>query len=916
MGPLLETKLHIPGRPQTRIVRSRLSDHFGQGSDAGVVVISAPAGSGKTTAVTEWLESLPGDDRCAAWVSLDERDNDPITFWTYVVAALRMALGDEFGLASSTLLQSSRAPLDAVVATLLNELLNVESDAVLVFDDYHVITATEIHESVALLLERLPPGARVVIASRADPPLPLGRLRVGGRLVEIRASDLRFTVAETAAYLDRAADATLSAVDVAALAERTEGWVAALQLAALSMQGRDDLSSFIAEFAGDDRYVVDYLAEEVLDRQGDDVRQFLLRTSILDRLSGPLCDAVTGQPGGRSTLERLERANLFLIPLDDRRQWYRYHHLFADVLRAHLSDENPDVTAELHGRASAWFEASGEMTEAIRHALAAGDPMRAADLVEAAIPAWRRDREESILRTWLQRLPSEVTRMRPLLIVALVAAPAANAGFEVDTEARLDEAERLVRLAAADHSGSGHDVVLGDRTQLRRLPATIEMYRAAHALSQGDLDRTQLHGRRALDIAPEDDHLERAAAAGLVGLAAWAGGDIDTACDGYTESMAGLRRAGHISDVLGCSVTLADLRLAQGRLRDATAVYRDGLGLSTSRSGPPLRGTADMHVGLSDVLLEIGDLDGALEHLHQSAELGEHNGLAQHPYRSRLAMARLHAARGDVDGAVALLDEAEAVYTTDFSPSIRPIPAVRAGLLADHGNLDEPMAWVRARGLSADDDLSYVGEFEHVTMARVLLAEFRAEQSTQSIVDAIRLLERVSVEVEADGRCGDLLEVLVLLALAEDARGDRPAAVAHLERAIALAEPEGYVRLLLDALPWIQPLLEAVATGGRSGTYAHRLLDTLETVGASTHHAVRRSTPQPLIDPLSGRELDVLRLLTSELTGPEIASELMISVNTMRTHTKSIYSKLGVTSRRAAVRHAEELQLLPRSGAK
>lgn len=904
MGPLLATKLHMPGRSETRIARPRLSEHLSRDGGASVVVISAPAGFGKTTAVSEWLDSLPVDGRRVAWLSLDERDNDPATFWTYVVAAFRTVFGSEFGVGSSALLQSSRAPLDAVIATLLNELLTVDADVVLVLDDYHVIVTPEIHDSVTLLLERLPSRARVVIASRADPPLPLGRLRVGGRLVEVRAGDLRFTAEETAAYLERAADATLSIVDVAALAERTEGWVAALQLAALSMHGRDDISSFIAEFAGDDHYIVDYLAEEVLDRQTDDVRQFLLRTSILARLSGPLCDAVTEQRGGRATLDRLERANMFLVPLDDRRRWYRYHHLFAEVLRAHLYDENPDTTPELHGRASVWFETNGEMTEAIRHALAAGDPTRAADLVEATIPAWRRDREESTLRTWLHQLPPEVTKMRPLLIVALVAAPAANAGFEADTEARLDEAERLLQLAATDDSESGHDAVLGDRTQLRRLPATIEVYRAAHALSQGNLDRTQLHGRRALDIAPEDDHLERAAAAGLVGLAAWAGGEIGVACDGYTESMAGLLRAGHFSDVLGCSVTLADLRLAQGRLRDATVVYQDGLALGTSQTGPPLRGTADMHVGLSDVLLEIGDLDGALEHLHRSAELGEHNGLAQHPYRSRLAMARLHAAQGEVDRAVALLDDAERVYTTDFSPSIHPIPAVRAGLLADHGHLDEPLAWVRERGLSADDDLTYLEEFEHVTAARVLLAEFRADGSTRLVDDAIRLLERVSVEAEASGRSGDLLQVLVLLALAEDARGDRAVAVAHLEQAIALAEPERYIRPFRDANPWIRPLLEAVAKHGPSATYIDRILD------GSTQRPERRAARQPLVDPLSERELDVLRLLTSELTGPEIARELLVSVNTMRTHTRNIYSKLGVTSRRAAVRHAEELQLL------
>lgn len=573
VGPLLETKLHVPGRSERRIARPRLCDDLGRVGGGSVALISAPAGFGKTTAVTEWLDSLPVEGRCVAWLSLDEGDNDPVTFWTYVVAALRTALGYDFGVASSTLMQSSRTPIDTVIATLLNELLAVDADVVLVLDDYHVVISPAIHASVTLLLGRLPSRVRVVIASRADPPVPLGRLRVGGRLVEVRASDLRFTADETARYLEQAAGAPLSTADVAALAERTEGWAAALQLAALSMHGRDDISSFIAEFAGDDRYIVDYLAEEVLDGQTDEVRRFLLRTSILDRLSGPLCDAVTEQRGGRSTLERLERANMFLVPLDDRRQLYRYHHLFADVLRAHLYEEDPDATSALHGRASAWFAANGEVTEAVRHALAAENPDRAADLLETAIPAWQRDRQEATIRRWLQLLPEDVMARRPVLIIGLVGALASVGELAADTGERLDNAQRLLEMSASGAADSGQ-VVVADEAQLRQLPAAIEMYRAALALMRGDLDGTRLHGRRALDIAPGDDHLVRAAAAALVGLAAWASGDVGAACEGYSESMAGLLRVGHNSDVLGCSVTLADLRLAQGRLREARRVLR------------------------------------------------------------------------------------------------------------------------------------------------------------------------------------------------------------------------------------------------------------------------------------------------------------------------------------------------------
>ncbi|MGB6059173.1 MAG: hypothetical protein WBF71_13030, partial [Microthrixaceae bacterium] len=551
VGPLLETKFHVPERLEKTVARPRLSEDLGDGSGPAVVVVSAAAGFGKTTAVTEWLQTLPSGDpsggsaggpaggpaggRCVAWLSLDERDNDPVTCWTYVIAALKKALGPDFGSGASALMQSSRVTLDAVVATLLNELLTVDREVVLVLDDYHVISTPEIHQSIALLLERLPSRSRVVIVSRSDPPLPLGRLRVSGRLVELRAKDLRFTVDETAEYLAGATGTsgaagtvgtTLSSVDVLALAERTEGWVAALQMAAISLRGRADASSFIADFAGDDRYIVDYLAEEVLDGQSDDVRQFLLRTSILNRLSGPLCDAVTRQSGGKATLDRLERANMFLVPLDDRRQFYRYHHLFADVLRAHLTDEDPQAISEMHHRASAWFESNGEMGESIHHALAAGDPHRAADLMEAAIPAWQRGRQEVTIRNWLLRLPADVIDRRPVLIMGLVGALASIGEFADDTEERLDRVERLLAVDRFADSDSGSDsgptsepqVVVVDEGRLRELPAAIEMYRAALALMRGDLDATKLHGNQALDLAPEDEHLVQAAAAALVGL--------------------------------------------------------------------------------------------------------------------------------------------------------------------------------------------------------------------------------------------------------------------------------------------------------------------------------------------------------------------------------------------------------------
>src|SRR5215211_4399452 len=384
-GPLLETKLHVPRRRHGLVPRPRLSERLSRGTESALTLVSAPAGFGKTTLLAEWLAAAPADERSAAWLSLDQRDNDPALFWTYLIAALQTA-AHGVGAGALSLLQSPQPPIEAVLATLLNDLHAISDDVVLVLDDYHVIDARDVQDGMAFLLGHLPPQIHLVIASRADPALPLARLRARRELVEIRAADLRFTPEEAATYLNGVMGLELTARDVAALEGRTEGWIAALQLAALSMQGRDDIAGFIAGFAGEDRYIVDYLVEEVLQRQPDDVRSFLLQTSVLGRLNGSLCDVVTGRDGGRAMLEALDRGNLFLVPLDDRRRWYRYHHLFADVLQAHLLDEQPDVAPSLHRRASVWHAENGDRSEAVDHALAGGDFERAADLIEPAIP--------------------------------------------------------------------------------------------------------------------------------------------------------------------------------------------------------------------------------------------------------------------------------------------------------------------------------------------------------------------------------------------------------------------------------------------------------------------------------------------------------------------------------------------------
>ena len=912
-GPLLETKLHVPRGRRGLVARPRLRERLSRGAESALTLVSAPAGFGKTTLLTEWLASYGADGRSAAWLSLDQRDNDAALFWSYFVAALQTA-SPEVGAGALSLLQSPQTPIESVLATLLNDLSAISDDVVLVLDDYHVIDARDVQDGMSFLLEHLPPQMHLVIASRADPALPLSRLRASGELVEIRAADLRFTPDEAAEYLNQKMGLVLTAQDVAALEGRTEGWIAALQLAALSLQGRDDIAGFIAGFAGDDRYIVDYLVEEVLQRQSGSVRSFLLKTSILSRLSGALCDAVTGQDGGKATLEALDRGNLFLVQLDDRRRWYRYQHLFGDMLRAHLLDEQPDGVRELNLRASDWYEHNGEPSEAIRHALAAEDFERAADLVEMAIPAMRSSRQEATLRRWLEALPGELVQVRPVLSVGYAGVLLLGGELE-GVEARLEDAERWLDAPTGTHLGpeASTEAVVVDDEEFRSLPGTIALYRATQALARGDVSGTVRHAERALELSPEEDHLRRASASGLLGLASWTSGDLEEAHRAYAECMAGLRRAGHVADTFGCAIALADIRSTQGRLGDAMHTCEEALQLASEQGGSVLRGAADMYVGMSELHRERNDLPTATQLLVRSQELGEHLGLPQNPYRWRVAMARIREAEGDLGAALDLLNEADRLYVSDYSPNVRPIPALRARVQVTQGALGEAVGWARERGLSVDDDLTYLREFEHITLARILLAQHTAGRAESSLLEVTRFLERLLREAEEGERTGSVIEILELQAIAHQTHGDIRAALASLQRALTLAEPEGYVRVFVDLGPPMAALLRAaarVAPGEGTGIardYVRRLLAAVRRSGGST--PVR----QGLIEPLSERELDVLRLLGTDLDGPDIARELVVSLNTVRTHTKNIYAKLGVNNRRAAVRMAEQLDLLSRT---
>jgi len=893
--PLLETKLHAPRRRRGLVARPRLTDRMIDETLPALTIVAAPAGFGKTTLLADWFASADQESRSIAWLSLDPRDNDPTVFWSYVIAAVQ-TIASGVGQGALSLLGSSQ-PVDSVVASLLNDLVGRADEVVLVLDDYHVIESVQLHESIGFLLEHLPPHVHLVLGSRADPPLPLARLRARGDLLEIRAADLRFTPDESAAYFNESMGLQLTPDDVGALEARTEGWIAALQLAALSMQGRDDTSGFIATFTGDDRFVVDYLAEEVLERLPDDVRDFLLATAIMDRFTGPLCDAVTGGSGGKAMLDRLDRANLFLVPLDDRRVWYRYHHLFADVLRARLLDDDPALANELHRRASDWHDTNDDRAEAISHALAGGHVERAAQLVELAAPELRQRRQEDTLRLWLEALPDEVFIDRPVLALSLVGARMAT-GDMAGVETLLEVVE-----SALDRSAP--PPIFFDGEQFEGLVAQVLVQRAGLALLAGDVDATIVHATRVLDLVEATDHFRRGSATALLALAHWTAGDLDTAERRYNDAISALVAADHLADMLGCSLALADIQIARGRLTDAKQTFDSGLRWTTDHPG--LRGAADMHAGLSEVLLERNDLDAAADHLQMSTDLGESAGLPQHAYRWRVAMARLCRARGDLEAALELIDDAAPLYDTDFFPPVRPVAAIRARVQLARGDVDAARAWVAERGLGVTDDLRYLQEYEHLTLARVLIARHATGHDVRSLDDALALLDRLLAAAEVGARIGSAIEILVLQATAHHARRDTAAAIGALEDALRRAEPEGHVRLFLHAGPGVTALLRSVASGERATPHARKILAATKVTGP----APLASPPSrsALVDELSARELDVLRLLRSDLSGPDIARELVVSVNTVRTHTKNIYMKLGVNNRREAVTRAGELGL-------
>ena len=897
--PILTTKLYTPSPRPELVVRPRLLERLNAGLHHKLTLISAPAGFGKTTLVSDWLASC---EREVAWLSLDEADSDPKRFLTYLLAALQTIEASLFAGVMASLASPQSPATETILTMLLNEMDRVENKLIFVLDDYHLVDAKEVDDMLTFLLEHLPSHLHLVITTREDPQLPLPRLRARDQLTELRASDLRFMPHEAADFLNRMMDLSLSAEEVESLESRTEGWVAGLQLAALSVQARDSRSEFIKSFAGDNRYVVDYLVEEVLQRQSREVKDFLLQTSILNQLNASLCDAVSERKNSGDILDKLERGNLFLIPLDDKRQWFRYHHLFAEVLYAHLRQEQEESVAILHGRASAWYEGQGLQADAIHHALAANDTERAADLIECAWAEMDRSLQFATWLRWLKALPEDVVAVRPVLRIGYAWALLDGGELEAG-EAELHKLELWLETTSIN------DMVIADEAQFQALPITIAEAHAYGAQSRGDTKSTVKYMREVLELLPEDEVFRRASATSLLALAQWVRGELAAAHKTFSESMHALTKAGHELMGVVAPFFLADIRQAQGRLGDAKTTCKTALELA-EKSGGIVPGMNELHVGLSEVALEQGDITEAETLLLRAKALGEGAVIPGTKYRWFVAMAQVKVAQEDFGAALELLDEAERWFIRTPISNLRSIDAIRARVWLRRGDLDKAQSWLHERGLIPQDELSYLLEFEHITLVRFLIAHYQRGQTLSPLHKANGLLKRLLQPAEAQQRAGSLIELYILQALVHEAQGDSGAGLEPLNQAMTLAEPEGYVRMFIgEGKPMLKLLSEAKTQGVMPG-YATKLLATLKDAEFKLEAASSYLPAQSLLEPLSERELEVLRLIAQGFSNREISKRLYRALSTIKGHNRNIFGKLQVQNRTEAVARARELGLL------
>jgi LuxR family maltose regulon positive regulatory protein len=893
---LLATKLHIPPLRPTLVARPRLFSKLQQGLGSRLILVSAPAGFGKTTLLSAWLAA---GSRPAGWISLDAGDNDPVRFLAYLVAGLESAVPGCTGATGEVLGSSKPPPIETILTILVNELCTLPGPTVLVLDDYHVIDTPAIHEAITFLVDHGPPNVCLVVATRADPPFPAARWRSCGQLLDLGSDDLRFTAEETALFVNEMMALDLDADDLATLEARTEGWIAGLQMAALSMQDRADRSQFVRSFSGSHRYILDYLLEEVLDRQSPDVQRFLLQTSILERLCAPLCDAVTGRPDSQPLLEQLERSNLFLVPLDDERQWYRYHRLFSDFLANSLARSEEIEPTILHSRASEWFDSHNLVSEAINHAFASGRLDYAADLVERhAMSAVIRS-ELVTLSRWLERLPREIVRQRPWLCV-YQAWIRYWVGPREDAEEWLHAAERATSARPLPSGDDEHE------PDWNRLGGHIAAIRAYRALENEEIQRGMELARESLALLPETEFIRYAGAIAL-GIAHWARGEVEATKDAFLQARSAAHKSGNrsVAAAATCYVGIQETR--QGRLHQAASTYRQSLSLAVGSDGRQLLAAGYPLVKLADLYREWNDLEAAEEHLARGLRLCQRWGHADALAEGYIARARLCLAQQDLPGMHKALTKTEQlVRDVGVDPWLGCwLDDCRIRYWLARGDLEAAIRWSRSSGPPLEADLSFLRDLDHINLARVLVAWGASESSLDILSRARRLLDRLVSAATSAGWIHETIRILLLQALVHQGRDESTQALASLEYALALAEPGGYVRTFTDEGPAIQGLLGKALAQQVAPDYVERLLAAF-----GTESVLSPAIQAGLVEPLTGREQEILQLLAAGLSNREIAAQLFLAVGTVKTHVHNIYGKLDARSRAHAIARARELRLI------
>ncbi|GAB5426394.1 MAG: LuxR C-terminal-related transcriptional regulator [Crocinitomicaceae bacterium] len=878
---ILTTKLYTPTTRSQTVSRTHLIDRLNQGLQARLTLICAPAGFGKTTLISEWLSQ---SDHPSAWLSLDEQDNEPTRFLTYVIAALQTIephIGDDL----LKLLQSPQPPtIDTLLIPLINALATMPETFILVLDDYHVLDTQEIDAALAFLLDNLPPKMHIIITTREDPQIPLAKYRARAELTELRADDLRFTNTEMQAFLNQIMGLDLSTDAISALETRTEGWIASLQMVAISLQGQSDKTQFIDAFTGSHRYIMDYLLEEVLNQQSQEIRAFLLQTSILKRLNADLCDAVTQTNDSQLVLEQLEKGNLFIIPLDNTRQWYRYHHLFADTLQARLNREAPESIAIIHQRVAKWYEDNGYVLDAIYHAFLADDYEHVVHLLELVWADLDLSYHAGPWFKWAKRLPQEIILARPLLCLGFAWSLVSEGDF-VSGEPYLDVAEKYVNHYRTNNEEPDH-------LHWHMVAAGSLSARAFIALAHHEIDQAIDYAEESLTHSIDPMKTSHRQASAVLGFSLWAKGDLKAA-DEIFENF--LTRTNYLE--VGVIPYIADLRVELGNMQGAKHIFEEGLN-RIEQSSPYIE--TELYRRFAELHLDLGGWDEFKNYLALTKAIGENFAPLRWEQRYYVTQSQYLALIGDYDMALDNLDLAEKKYLPTAMPSIRPIIAQKARIWLMQGRLDEVKYWAKQQGI-AQADYHYLKEYEHITLARLYSEQYRQSHADDVYKQASVLLAQLLSEAESGARVRSMIEILILQAELGALSNDLESALSILNQALDMAAPQGYIFLFAIEGERLKPLLQQ-----SNHAYARHLLAVLSDVSTTA----KTKQPTGSLDALSERELEVLTLIADGLSNREISERLFIALDTVKGHNRSIYQKLQVRRRTEAVSRARELGLI------